>query len=139
MFSILTMSAIISYKCSENCGFKVRLSYNMPIWKEGTPEHLQAVPVLSINRRYVAGYTNDRYCVGWRSVVSITEKDSPLMDRSIFYKIWLRIFRIVAIITKPDTTVRCPRCGAENSFLDEKCPDCKTGIICNDDRLTMWF
>ena len=133
------MSTITFYKCSENCGFKVRLSYSMPIWKKDTLEYAQAIPVGFEYRKYVAGYTNDRYCVGCRLVVSITEKDSPLMDRSIFYKIWLRISRIAAIITKPDTTVRCPRCGAENSFLDEKCPDCKTGIICSDDRLTMWF
>jgi hypothetical protein len=31
------MSAITPYKCSENCGFKVRLSYYMTVWEEDTP------------------------------------------------------------------------------------------------------
>ena len=133
------MSAIISYKCSKDCGFKVRLSYYMPVWKEDTPEELRVLPVGIYGDKYVLGYRDDYYCVECRSVVSITEKNSPRIRRSLFSKIWYRFFRAPAITAPEEEKTVCPKCGAENSFLNEKCPDCKTGIICSDDRLTMRF
>lgn len=72
------MSAITFYKCSKDCGFKARLSGSMPIWKKGTPEYAQAIPVGYEYRKYVSGYSNEKYCVKCRSVVSIPEKKQPV-------------------------------------------------------------
>lgn len=132
------MASITSYKCSKNCGFRVRLSYGMPIWKKGAPEYAQAIPVGFEYRKYVSGYFNEKYCVKCRSAISIPEKNSPLMRRSI---IWRWISRLAAIIIKPDTTDICPGCSAKNSFLEEdmECPNCKAGKIYYDDARTIRF
>lgn len=135
------MSAITFYKCSNNCGFKARLWGCSPIWKKGTPEYAQFIPVGYEYKKYVSGYSNDQYCTGCRSVVSVTEKDSPLMRRTIFLIIRRWASRLVAVITKPDMTDICPECNAKSSFLEEdmECPDCKIGTIYCDDARTMRF
>lgn len=131
------MSWISPYKCSEDCGFKVRLSGGMPIWKKGTPEYAQFLPVGFEYRKCVEGYSDDYYCVECCSVVSITDKNSPLMDRSAFSKILSRFLQ--SLTTRKEETMVCPKCGAKNSFLGEKCPNCKAGKIISDPARVIRF
>ena len=129
-------------KCiNKDCRFKARLSKNIPIWANDTPEHLRKIPVLSINKKYVSGYYNCEYCVGCSSVVSVNIENSPLVHRSIFATIRFWIFRTTTIISKPNTIVMCPECSAGNAFLTEDaiCPACKTGKVYHDGSMTALF
>lgn len=129
-------------KCTnKDCRFKARLSKNVPIWADDTPEHLRKIPVLSINKKYVSGYYDCEYCVGCSSVVSVNTGNSLLMRHSIFSTIWFWILHPTTIISKPNMVVICPECSAENAFLkeDSRCPDCKTGKVYHDNSMTARF
>lgn len=135
------MSSITPYKCSANCGFNVRLSFCMPVWKEDTPEELRVLPVGLYGQKYVSGYSNDRYCTKCRSVVSLIKKNDPVIRPSFFLKTWSRLFPSPSTNTEEDVKTTCPKCEAENSFLDENdaCPNCKTGVVLPDKALIMRF
>lgn len=107
------MSVISKYTCNnEKCDFEVNLGEGFPVWKEGTPERLQRVPVREHNKPYVLEIVSSKLCKKCGVVVEVEK-----------------------------ATYICPSCAEAHSFLklDDKCPVCHVGIIKEDTNGRVWF
>lgn len=89
-------------RCSNPvCDFRLRLLVGMPIWKPDTPPNLVKTPIGVINRAWVAGYADQRFCTVCEEIVEVGED------------------------------MGCSACGKNGHFLmkGDTCPACKVGRI----------
>lgn len=107
------MSGINRYVCSnEKCDLEVDLAYGLPVWKAGTPERAQRLPVREHNKHYLIEMLSARLCNKCGHVVE-TE----------------------------DATYVCPVCAGMHSFLEQEdtCPACHKGVVTIDLKRGVWF
>ena len=107
------MSFRIRLRCSnEKCGYAVGLAAYFPIWKEGTPETLQHLPVNLASKDYVAGHYDEKACLACRQTVPVAQGET-----------------------------KCPECGANEQFVEvgAACPLCGIGEMVEDKARRVCF
>lgn len=91
------------YHCSNaDCSFRIRLLAGLPVWRTDTPATLAKVPVGAINKPYVVGYADQRFCTACGDIVEVKTGIES-----------------------------CSTCGGVRTFLEtgNACPGCKAGVI----------
>jgi len=142
------MAAHITYKCSKDCGMRILLALNMPVFKEETPDELRKLPIRSNALPYLEGYESEEFCLMCRQVVTIFDCESALSieyqlkvieweKRSVLHKVkqYLKgVKRPVAGSLLFDQE-GCPCCG-NSVFLEENepCYDCEEGVFVVDEK-----
>jgi len=142
------MSTKITYKCSKDCGMRIPLALNMPVFKEDTPSNLMKLPIRSNALPYLEGYESDEFCLMCRQVVTIFDDQSSLNikhqlkmeewnDRGLFLKLKQYIKGVKrpvvgGLLFDPEG---CPCCG-NSVFLQENepCYDCEEGVFVVDEK-----
>ena len=147
------MAAHITYKCSNDCGMRIPLALNMPVFKEETPEELKKLPIRSNALPYLEGYESEEFCLMCRQVVTIFNYESALNieyqlkviewdKRSVLHKVkqYLKGVKRPVMGSLIYNSLECP-CCEQSVFLEENepCYDCEEGVFVIDEKFKMTY
>ncbi len=142
------MSANITYKCSKDCGVRIPLALNMPVFKSDTPKDLMKLPIRKQSYPYLEGFESDYFCLICRQVVTIFDyKGSEEMKHQLKMEEWnnrslsLKLLHRIKGIKRPtmpslpNISIECPVCE-QMVFLEENdpCYNCEKGVFVVDER-----